>query len=164
MPERRSNVTSAEVLALGYRIEALIHGEEADIIAKQLTQEQYDAIAWMAQPKRGGKTYEEIAEIIGVHRSTLFEWKKNPVFEAELKRQMVRNSQEKLPELIESLAVIAMRDGNAAMAKLALQINGLLTDKVEVETKGSEGVDVEALRQRIEAMRMRKDAESDTEE
>lgn len=77
---------------------------------------------------------------------------------------MVRNSQEKLPELIESLAVIAMRDGNAAMAKLALQINGLLTDKVEVETKGSEGVDVEALRQRIEAMRMRKDAESDTEE
>lgn len=118
----------------------------------------------MAQPKRGGKTYEEIAEIIGVHRSTLFEWKKNTAFEAELKRQMVRNSQEKLPELIESLAVIAMRDGNAAMAKLALQINGLLTDKVEIDTKLDASTDVDALRQRIEALRVRKDSESDTEE
>ncbi|MEK5396013.1 phBC6A51 family helix-turn-helix protein [Paenibacillus sp. FSL K6-2859] len=133
-------------------------------MARQLTQEQYDAIAWMAQPKRGGKTYEEIAEIIGVHRSTLFEWKKNTAFEAELKRQMVRNSQEKLPELIESLAVIAMRDGNAAMAKLALQINGLLTDKVEIDTKLDASTDVDALRQRIEALRVRKDSESDTEE
>lgn len=133
-------------------------------MAKTLTQEQYDAISWLAQPKRGGKTYEEIAAIVGVHRATLFEWKKNATFEAELKRQMVRNSQEKLPELIESLAVIAMRDGNAAMAKLALQINGLLTDKVEVETKDSGGTDVEALRQRIEALRQRKDTESDTEE
>ncbi|WP_149093410.1 phBC6A51 family helix-turn-helix protein [Paenibacillus terrae] len=129
-------------------------------MARQLTQEQYDAIAWMAQPKRGGKTYDELAEIIGVHRSTLFEWKKNPVFEAELKRQMVRNSQDKLPELIESLADIAMRDGNAAMAKLALQINGLLTDKVEVETKDAGSTDIEALKARIAAL---KQTTSDTE-
>jgi hypothetical protein len=132
-------------------------------MAKQLTQEQYDAIAWMAQPKRGGKTYDEIAQIVGVHRSTLFEWKKNPVFEAELKRQMVRNSQDKLPELIESLADIAIRDGNAAMAKLALQINGLLTDKVEVETKNADGTDITALKERIEAMKRSKSDESGTE-
>lgn len=125
-------------------------------MARTLTQEQYDAISWLAQPKKGGKTYDEIAQIIGVHRSTLFEWKKNPLFEAELKRQMVRNSQDKLPELIESLSEIAIRDGNAAMAKLALQINGLLTDKVEIETKDSGDTDVEALKQRIEALRAAK--------
>lgn len=130
-------------------------------MAKILTAEQYVAITWLAQPKRGGKTYDELAEIVGVHRSTLFEWKKNAAFEAELKRQMVRNSQDKLPELIESLSDIAIRDGNAAMAKLALQINGLLTDKVEVETKDSASTDIDALRARIEAVRQRK---SDEEE
>lgn len=125
-------------------------------MAKSLTQEQYDAIAWLAQPKKGGKTYDEIAQIVGVHRSTIFEWKKNPLFEAELKRQMVRNSQDKLPELIESLSEIAIRDGNAAMAKLALQINGLLTDKIEVETKDGGETDIEALRQRLAALKAQK--------
>nr|WP_313783878.1 hypothetical protein [Paenibacillus larvae] len=41
-----------------------------------------------------------------------------------------------MPELIDSLTEIAIRDGNAAMAKLALQINGMLTDRIEVETTG----------------------------
>jgi hypothetical protein len=65
---------------------------------------------------------------------------------------MVRNSSDRLPELIESLAEIAIRDGNAAMAKLALQINGMLTDKVEVETKVTTNeVDIEALDDEIAA-------------
>ncbi|MDR9852904.1 phBC6A51 family helix-turn-helix protein [Paenibacillus sp. VCA1] len=130
-------------------------------MARSLTQEQYDAIAWLAQPKKGGKTYDEIAQIVGVHRSTIFEWKKNPAFEAELKRQMVRNSQDKLPELIESLSEIAIRDGNAAMAKLALQINGLLTDKIEVETKDTSGTDIESLKQRLEALKAQKSEDAE---
>lgn len=128
----------------------------------RLTTEQLVAIGYLAQPKRGGKTYEEIAEICGVHRSTIFDWKKKPEFEAELKRQMVRNSQDKLPELIESLADIAIRDGNAAMAKLALQINGLLTDKVEVETKQTGDTDIEALKARIQALKERKSETEDS--
>ena len=126
---------------------------------KSLGPEHYIAIQWLSLPKKGGKTYEEIAELCGVHPNTIANWRKDPLFEAELKRQMVRNSQDKLPELIESLAEIAIRDGNAAMAKLALQINGLLTDKIEVETKVNENVDVEALRQRIEAYRKRKNSQ-----
>ncbi len=54
-----------------------------------------------------------------------------------------------------------MRDGNAAMAKLALQISGMLTDKVEVDTKIDGGTDVDALRQRIETLRQRKVDESE---
>ncbi|WP_046214803.1 phBC6A51 family helix-turn-helix protein [Paenibacillus wulumuqiensis] len=118
--------------------------------ARALTTEMYIAIKWMALPKRGGKTYEELAELVGVHRATLFEWKKNPVFEAELKREMIRNTQDKLPELLDSLIDIAIADGNAAMAKLALQVNGMLTDRVEIETKdSSDGVDLDALKDRI---------------
>lgn len=42
------------------------------------------------------------------------------------------------------------------MAKLALQVHGMLTDKVEVQTQASpQTTDVEALRLRIEAMKAR---------
>ena len=74
---------------------------------------------------------------------------------------MVRNSQEKLPELIDSLTEIAIRDGNAAMAKLALQINGMLTDRIEVETTGPDQVDVEALNQRLAAFKDRRTQSGD---
>lgn len=123
---------------------------------KSLSAEHLIAIQWLALPKRGGKTIEEIAELCGVHRATIFEWKKDPLFESELKRQMVRNSQDKLPELIESLSAIAIRDGNAAMAKLALQINGLLTDKVEVEAKVSDSTDTTELLAKIERLKRQK--------
>ncbi|KEK22481.1 phBC6A51 family helix-turn-helix protein [Bacillus gaemokensis] len=106
---------------------------------KRLNTEHLTAIKWLALPNRDGKTYEEIANECGVTRRTLQEWRKDPLFERELKKEMVRNSQDKLPELIASLSEIAIRDGNAAMAKLALQINGMLTDKVEVETKAKTG-------------------------
>lgn len=122
---------------------------------RSLSTEHYTAIGYLALPKPQRPTVDEIAKECGVHRATIFEWKKDPLFEAELKRQMVRNSQDKLPELIESLPVIAMRDGNAAMAKLALQINGLLTDKVEVEAKVSDTTDLEALRAKLDAFKQR---------
>ncbi|WP_337102348.1 phBC6A51 family helix-turn-helix protein [Paenibacillus sp. YIM B09110] len=126
---------------------------------KSLNTEHYVAIRYLALPKSERPTVEKIAEECGVHRATIFEWKKDPLFDTELKRQMVRNSTDMLPDLIESLPKIAIRDGNAAMAKLALQINGLLTDKVEVETKDSGGTDVEALAKRIAALQKRKDTE-----
>ena len=129
-------------------------------MAKTLNAEQYVAIRYLALPKSERPTIDKIAEECGVHRSTIFEWKKCPTFDAELKRQMVRNATDKLPDLIESLPRIAMRDGNAAMAKLALQLSGMLTDKIEVETKGDGSTDIEALKQRIAAL---KTAQSDTD-
>ncbi|ARF68943.1 hypothetical protein B7C51_15745 [Paenibacillus larvae subsp. pulvifaciens] len=128
---------------------------------KSLSTEQYTAIGYLSLPKKGGKTYAEIAEICGVHPNTIGNWRKDAMFEAELKRQMVRNSQEKLPELIDSLTEIAIRDGNAAMAKLALQINGMLTDRIEVETTGPDQVDVEALNQRLAAFKGRRTQSGD---
>lgn len=113
---------------------------------KRLNTEHLIAISYLAQPRKGGKTFEEIATECGISRRTLQEWRKDPLFESELKREMVRRSQDQLPELIESLAQIAIRDGNAAMAKLALQINGMLTDKVEIKTDGkSDDIDYDAL-------------------
>jgi predicted transcriptional regulator len=133
-------------------------------LAKQLTSEQTLAIEWLAKPRKGGKTYEEIASLCGVTARTLENWRKDATFDAEFKRAIIRDNSAKLPELVDSLSTIAIRDGNAAMAKLALQISGLLTDKIEVETKDSGGTDVEALKLRIEALKQRKDNESESGE
>ncbi|PAD72442.1 phBC6A51 family helix-turn-helix protein [Paenibacillus campinasensis] len=122
-------------------------------MAKQLNAAQYVAIEWLSIPNKGGKTYEEIAGICGVHLNTLKQWRKDKTFDAELKRAIIRNNSHKLPELVESLAEIAIRDGNAAMAKLALQVNDMLTDRVEVDSKDSGNTDIEALKQRIAALK-----------
>lgn len=113
---------------------------------RRLNTEHLIAISYLAQPRKGGKTFEEIAQECGITRRTLQEWRKDPLFERELKAEMVRRSQDQMPELIESLAQIAIRDGNAAMAKLALQINGMLTDRVSIETGTSDStIDYDAL-------------------
>lgn len=124
-------------------------------MAKKLTSDQAVAIEWLSLPRKGGKTYAEIAAMCGVTDRTLENWRKDPVFEAEFKRAIVRNNSARLPELIESLVDIAIRDGNAAAAKLALQVNGMLTDKIEVDTKGEVVTDAEALRLRIEQYKQR---------
>lgn len=129
-------------------------------MAKTLSADQYVAIEWLSQPNRGGKTYEEIAQICGVHFNTLGNWRKDAFFDRELKRTIIRNNSDRLPELVASLTDIAIRDGNAAMAKLALQVNDMLTDKIEVDTKESGVTDVDALRQRIAALQKRDEADA----
>ena len=48
-----------------------------------LKPEQYEAIAYMVQPKMDGLTYDEIAERIGVDERTIRNWRKTPEFDAE---------------------------------------------------------------------------------
>ncbi|TCM89612.1 putative insertion element HTH domain-containing protein [Paenibacillus sp. BK033] len=122
----------------------------------KLNAEQMIAIEWLSIPRRGGKTYAEVAAICGVTDRTLENWRKDPTFDRELKRAMIRNNSDKLPELVESIVDIAIQDRNAAMAKLALQVNDMLTDRVEVETKDSASTDIDALKERIEALKQRK--------
>ncbi len=106
-----------------------------------------------------GPPHEEEADICGVHFNTLGNWRKEKAFDAELKRAIVRNNSAKLPEVVASMADWAIREGNAAAAKLVLQINGMLTDKLEVETKDGASTDVAALTARIKALQVRKDNE-----
>ena len=113
---------------------------------KRLLTEHLIAIKLLARPKRGGLTMEEVAKECGVARSTLYEWKKEPLFEAELKREMVREGQSRLPEVLANMYTVAAETENAAMAKLVLQLNGMLTDKVEVTANGkADSIDYDAL-------------------
>lgn len=113
---------------------------------KRLNTEHLIAIKYLSLPQKGGKTFEEIAQLCGVSRRSLQEWRKDPLFERELKREMVRNTQDQLPELLASMGEIAISDKNAAMAKLVLQVHDMLTEKVEVESKGkTDGINYEEL-------------------
>lgn len=122
----------------------------------KLTAEQYIAIEWLSQPKKGGKTYEQVAEMCGVTARTLETWRKGSEFDTEFRRAIKRNNDVRLPELVGSLAGIAIEDRNAAMAKLALQVGNILTESVEVTNKSGDAPDIEALRLRIESLKSQK--------
>lgn len=66
---------------------------------------------------------------------------------------MQRRNRDRLPELIDSLVDMAIEQKNAAMAKLALQVNGMLVDQVSIEKKKPEEaeIDYDALDEEIES-------------
>jgi len=114
----------------------------------KLSDKQYAAIAILSLPKRGGMTYEEVADKVGVHRTTLHEWRRNDDFNKVMKDTIVRNTLDDLPEIMASIPRHIVDTGNAALFRTLLQAHGLLTEKVEVETKTG-NVDVESIRERM---------------
>lgn len=118
----------------------------------KLNDKQYAAIAILSQPKRGGLTYEQVAERVGVERTTLYHWRKDDLFNDELKRQIMRDTIDRLPEVMASIPDHIINDGNAAMFRTLLQAQGLLTDKVEVSTQGNTE-DIDAMKAKLAALR-----------
>lgn len=118
----------------------------------KLNDKQYAAIAILSQPKRGGLTYEQVAERVGVERTTLYHWRKDDLFNDELKRQIMRDTIDRLPEVMAAVPDLIINEGNAAMFRTLLQAQGLLTDKVEVSTQGNTE-DIDAMKAKLAALR-----------
>jgi transposase-like protein len=57
----------------------------------------------MAQPGNGGRTVEDIAHECGITRQTMYKWRGQSNFQAELERQIALNTLNTLPEAIETL-------------------------------------------------------------
>lgn len=120
---------------------------------KRLSAEQLIAIGHLAQPNNGGKTLGEIAKECGVSERTLYNWRQDALFDRELIAQMKRNVRDMIPAVNKAMYDTAIKDGNAAAAKLLYQQVGLLTDKVEVETKASGEVpDIDELKRMVAEM------------
>ncbi len=137
----------------------MIDRKEGGKLARKLSEKQIAAITILAQPKRGGMTYDQIAEEVGVSRQTLYEWRQN-AFNDELKRQIMRNTLDRLPEVMDSIPDHIINDGNAAMFRTLLQAHSMLTDNVVVENKNGSDTDIDEMKAQIERMRaLRKDAE-----
>ena len=118
----------------------------------KLNDKQYAAIALLSQPKRGGLTYDQVAEQVGIHRDTLLTWRKQDDFNDELKREIMRSTLDRLPEVMASIPDHIINDGNAAMFRTLLQAQGLLTEKVEVQAQNKTD-DIDAIKAEIERMR-----------
>lgn len=118
----------------------------------KLNDKQYAAIAILSLPKRGGLTYDQVAEQIGVSRTTLTNWRKQDEFNEELKREIMRRTIDRLPEIMDAIPDIIINEGNAAMFRTLLQAQGLLTDKVEVSTQGNTE-DIDAIKAKLDALR-----------
>lgn len=119
---------------------------------KRLSEKQVAAITILAQPKRAGLNYEQIAEQVGVTRQTLHEWRKDTFFNDELKKEIVRNTLDDLPAIMASIPQHIINDGNAALFRTLLQAHGLLTEKVEVANVAGDS-DADAIKAEIERMK-----------
>lgn len=115
----------------------------------KLNENQYAAIALLALPKKGGLTNEEIAEKVGVDRSTLFRWKNNDKFNEELKATIMRNTLERMPEIMESIPDHIINDGNAALFRTLLQAHGMLTEKHEVTSSNDGNADIADMKRKL---------------
>jgi|SRR5690606_18749712 len=130
------------------------------MVKRRLSESQLAAIEYLSLPKRGGLTYEEVAEKVGIARSTLQEWRKDDVFITALNKRIVQNTQEFLPEIFEAAVKGITEDRNAAIFRTFLQAHGLLTDKVELETSKS-GADTNEMKAQIEAFRRKNATDSE---
>jgi AcrR family transcriptional regulator len=129
-------------------------------MAKRLTDKQYAAIAILATPGRSGLTYDEVAERVGVSRQALYEWRNQDAFNDEMKKQVLRNAVEYLPDMFASIPKHVIEDGNAALFRTYIQSLGMLTEKVEVESKNAGSADIDVMKAEIERMRQqRKESE-----
>lgn len=121
-------------------------------MATKLSEAQLAAIAILAQPNRGGLNYQQVADEVGVSRQTLHEWRQKDVFHDALKREIVRNTTARLPDVFDSIVDNIIDTGNAAAFRTLVQLHGMLTDKVEVDQRNG-SVDMDAIRAQLDALR-----------
>ncbi|OMD33569.1 hypothetical protein [Paenibacillus odorifer] len=124
---------------------------------KRLEAHHLIALNYLALPRRGGLTMEQIGEAASVSRQSIYDWLKDPLFERELKRQIARNTLDRIPEVVDAMADAAIRDGNAAAAKLLLNMNDMLTERVDVTKTDVTGMERDELDRKIAEYRARRD-------
>jgi transcriptional regulator with XRE-family HTH domain len=127
---------------------------------KKLNEKQLAAIAILSLPDRGGLTYKQVAERVGVAESTIHEWRKLDHFNDEIKKQVLRNAVADLPNIYASIPRHIIDEGNAAMFRTYVQTLGMLTEKVEINDSSEGASDVESIKAELERLRQRKNADN----
>lgn len=120
---------------------------------RRLNEKQIAAIEYLSLPKRGGMTYAEIAERVGVTERQLYTWRQDDTFADAVVKRTIRNASEYLPDIMASVPKHIIEDGNAAMLRTYMQSIGALTERIEIDSKGGTEEDVDKMREEIERMR-----------
>lgn len=120
---------------------------------RRLSEKQIAAIEYLSLPKRGGMTYAEVAELVGVTERQLYNWRQDEDFMDAVVKRTIRKAAEYLPDIMASVPKHIIEDGNAAMLRTYMQSIGALTDKIEIDSKDSSAEDVDKMRAEIERFR-----------
>lgn len=120
--------------------------------SKALSATQYEAIDLLVLRGKEKMTKGAIADKLGINPRTLRRWEQDPMFIAEYKRLVVQATTSRMPEILNALTDAVIEDRSAAAAKLLLQINGMLTQSVEVK-QVDKHIDRDDLERRLNAIR-----------
>lgn len=119
----------------------------------KLSEKQIAAIEYLSLPKRGGLTYEQVAEEVGVSKPTIFAWKKKDDFNKALKDEIVRKTTDRLPEVFDSMVDNIIDTGNAAAFRTMVQMHGMLTERLEIDNKDGSSADMDEMKAKLEKFR-----------
>lgn len=120
---------------------------------RRLNEKQIAAIEFLSLPQRGGMTYAQIAEQVGVSERQLYTWRQDDDFSDAVVKRTIRNAAEYLPDIMASVPKHIIEDGNAAMLRTYMQSIGALTEKLEIDSKDSATEDVDKMRAEIDKFR-----------
>ena len=104
----------------------------------KFTDKQIAAIEILSQPKRGGLTYEQVADTVGVNRCTLLEWRRNDDFIQAVTKRAIMNLHADLPEVFAANMTRA-KAGEVRSVELMYKLLELLVDKAEVIVEEKDG-------------------------
>lgn len=113
--------------------------------------QQAMAIEFMALPGRGGLSYEEIAEKVGISSRQFYRWRQEPEFKDAVVQMALINIKDDLPDVFQANIKNAKK-GNAKHIELIYKLMGMLVDMKEVEVT-KKGEDNDAIKDDIKRMR-----------
>ncbi len=130
---------------------------------RRLNERQIAAIEYLSLPQRGGMTYAQIAEKVGITERQLYTWRQDDEFADAVVKRTIRNASEYLPDIMASVPSHIIDGGNAAMLRTYMQSIGALTEKVEVSSAGGGDEDVDKIREELGAIRKQDEADGSGE-
>lgn len=104
---------------------------------KEWSPEQAEFMFWLAMPKRARKlkTQQKFAAHVGVHESTLSDWKKIDGFMAEVKQISISLVDHDVPDIIHKM-VSQAKGGSFIHQQMILEMAGVYATKVKHEHSG----------------------------
>lgn len=98
----------------------------------QFTEKQIQAIGFLSLPNKGGLSFDEIAEKVGISVRQLHRWRKDAEFKAAIVEQSLENVKDELPNVLAAHKKQAER-GNVKAIELFYKLFGLLIERQEIE-------------------------------
>ncbi len=121
----------------------------------EFTEQQIQAIELLSLPGKGGLTFEQIAEKVGISVRTLHRWRDKRNFQKAVTLRAIQNIHHELPEVF-TAHIKSCKRGNVRAIELLYKLLGFLIDRQEVnqtvENRTQDNKDIEKDIDRLERL------------